>query len=155
MLKLSAAGALALCMMMCTVAFAQSPPLTPSPAGRQQAALAPPPPQWSAEDRAAFTDARIASLKAGLALRPDQQKAWDGFEKALREVTKQQSDRIAQARSASAPTNVVESMRRRADAMTAAAASLKQLADATEPLYRGLDDNQKRRLVALVTPPRR
>jgi len=155
MSKLSAAGALALSITASSAAFAQqaAPPATPSPAGQQQAALTPP--QWSADDRAAFTDARIAALKAGLELRPNQQKAWDGFEKALRDVAKQQSDRIAQARSAPRPADVVETMRRRADAMAATAASLKQLADATEPLYRGLDDSQKRRLVTLVTPARR
>jgi hypothetical protein len=142
-------------MMASSLVFAQqaSPP---SPAGQQQAALTPPQqPQWSAEDGAAFTDARIAALKAGLVLKPDQQKAWDGFEKVLRDVGKQQRDRIAQARSAPAPADMVEAMRRRAEAMAAAAAGLKQVADATDPLYRALDDSQKRRMAALLATERR
>ena len=141
-------------MMASSLVFAQqaSPP---SPAGQQQAALTPSQPQWSAEDGAAFTDARIAALKAGLVLKPDQQKAWDGFEKVLRDVGKQQRDRIAQARSAPAPADMVEAMRRRAEAMAAAAAGLKQVADATDPLYRGLDDSQKRRMAALLATERR
>jgi hypothetical protein len=38
----------------------------------------------SPEDRAAFVDARIAALKAGLELTPDQAKNWPAFEQALR-----------------------------------------------------------------------
>ena len=40
----------------------------------------------SAEDLAAFTDARIAALKAGLELTPDQTKNWPAFEQALRDL---------------------------------------------------------------------
>lgn len=39
----------------------------------------------SPEDRAAFLDARIAALKAGLELTPDQAKNWPAFEQALRD----------------------------------------------------------------------
>jgi len=37
-----------------------------------------------------------------------------------------------------------------ADAMTQRAANLKKLADASEPLYKSLDDAQKRRFAALI-----
>ena len=40
----------------------------------------------SAEDMAAFTDARIAALKAGLELTPDQEKNWPAFEQAVRDA---------------------------------------------------------------------
>ena len=43
--------------------------------------------RWSAltpEDRAAFTDARIAALHAGLKLTPDQEKLWPPVEAAIR-----------------------------------------------------------------------
>ena len=46
------------------------------------------PRQFSVEDRAAFTDARIAALKAGLKLTAAQEKYWPGFETALRDVAK-------------------------------------------------------------------
>jgi hypothetical protein len=45
---------------------------------------------------------------------------------------------------------VIERMRLRADAMTTRAADLKKLADASEPLYKSLTDNQKRRLVGMM-----
>src|SRR3954447_9958556 len=40
----------------------------------------------SQEDRAAFADAGIAALKAGLRLTPDQEKNWTAFETALRDA---------------------------------------------------------------------
>ncbi|HJZ21063.1 MAG TPA: hypothetical protein VJ226_08900, partial [Bradyrhizobium sp.] len=38
----------------------------------------------SAEDRAAFADARIAAVHAGLKLTPDQEKLWPPVESAVR-----------------------------------------------------------------------
>jgi zinc resistance-associated protein len=35
--------------------------------------------QLGAEDRAAFLDARLAALHAGLKLTPDQEKSWSAF----------------------------------------------------------------------------
>src|SRR5215213_6871061 len=49
----------------------------------------------SQEDRAAFTDARIAALKAGLRLTPDQEKNWPAFETALRDIGKLHEQRRA------------------------------------------------------------
>ena len=43
----------------------------------------------------------------------------------------------------------VERLRQRATAMTDTGAALKKLADATEPLYKSLDDSQKRRFAVL------
>jgi hypothetical protein len=50
--------------------------------------------RMSAEDRAAFVDARIAAVKAGLKLTPDQEKLWPPVETAVRDFAKQ---RIAMA----------------------------------------------------------
>ena len=47
------------------------------------------------EDRAAFADARIAALHAGLKLNADQEKNWPAFEQALRELTQLRADRFA------------------------------------------------------------
>ena len=113
------------------------------------------PARWTPEDTAAFTDARIAALKAGLGLKPEQEKDWAGFEKAIRDLAKQQTERIARARSEPRPADPIALMRRRADAMTEAATVVRQLADAAEPLYRSLDDSQKRRMIALAVPARR
>jgi hypothetical protein len=46
-------------------------------------------------------------------------------------------------------TDPVERMRQRATAMTDTGAALKKLADATDPLYKSLDDSQKRRFTML------
>jgi hypothetical protein len=53
-------------------------------------------PKFSAEDFAAFTDARIAALKAGLKLTPEQEKNWPALEAALRERAKARAARIAE-----------------------------------------------------------
>jgi hypothetical protein len=44
----------------------------------------------------------------------------------------------------------IQRLRQRADMMTESAAGLKKLADASEPLYKSLDDAQKRRLTILT-----
>src|SRR5260370_35048423 len=49
--------------------------------------------QMNPEDRAAFIDARIAAVKAGLKLTPDQEKLWPPVEAAVRELAKLRIDR--------------------------------------------------------------
>src|SRR6476661_6974152 len=48
---------------------------------------------FSLDDHAAFADARIAALKAGLRLTPDQEKNWPAVETALRDLAKQRAER--------------------------------------------------------------
>jgi zinc resistance-associated protein len=110
------------------------------------------PQRWqpNVEDMRAFGDARLAALKAGLALTPDQEKNWPAFEQAARDFQKLRLDRLREGiearRSGQARTNnPVERMERRATAMSETGAALKKLADATGPLYNSLDDSQKRR----------
>src|SRR3979490_3057134 len=45
------------------------------------------------EDRAAFTDARIAAVHAGLKLNADQEKLWPPVEAAVRDFAKLRIDR--------------------------------------------------------------
>jgi hypothetical protein len=126
----------------------------------------------SAEDVAAFTDARIAALKAGLKLTAEQEKNWPAVEAALRDLAKQRAERAnamaqrhearrgqerSQERSQDsasaaqpAPADAIARMREGADRMTERAANLKKLADASEPLYKSLDDAQKHRFSALI-----
>ncbi len=49
----------------------------------------------SADDIKAFTDARIAALRAGLQLTLDQEKNWPPFEQALRDLVKLHQQRGA------------------------------------------------------------
>ena len=107
------------------------------------------------EDRAAFADARIAAVHAGLKLTPDQEKLWPPLEAAVRDFAKLRIDR-ANARMTAKPDDAqkaddpVARLRERADNMTASGAALKKIADAADPLYKTLDEGQKRRLKVLT-----
>jgi len=108
----------------------------------------------SAEDIAAFADARIAALKAGLELTPDQTRNWPAFEQALRDMVQLRAQR-AQARQAAnqqtqAPTTPFDRLARRADNMSKTSAALKRIADTGAPLYQSLTDAQKGRFMALA-----
>jgi LTXXQ motif family protein len=110
------------------------------------------------EDRAAFTDARIAAVKAGLKLNADQEKLWPPVEAAVRDFAKLRIDRAnarmnAQrddSKDAQKPDDPVVRLRDRADTMATTAAAMKKIADAADPLYKTLDDGQKRRLAILT-----
>jgi zinc resistance-associated protein len=104
------------------------------------------------EDLRAFGDARLAAIKAGLALKPDQEKAWPAFEQAAREFTRVRIDRLSRLANA-APgrqADPAERMQQRAAALSETGAALKKLGDATAPLYATLDQNQKHRFVVLT-----
>ncbi len=108
----------------------------------------------SAEDIAAFTDARIAALKAGLELTSDQAKNWPAFEQALRDLAQLRIARL-QAREAAeqqAPTATTPFARlaRRADNLARRGAALKRVAEAGAPLYQSLTDAQKVRFRILA-----
>ena len=109
------------------------------------------------EDRAAMADAKIAAVHAGLKLTPDQEKMWPPVESAVRELVKIRLDRVAAREAAAAKPaddqakpDPVARLRKRAENMAASAAALKKIADAADPLYKTLDDGQKRRLAMLT-----
>jgi hypothetical protein len=108
------------------------------------------------EDRAAYADARIAAVHAGLKLTADQEKLWPPVEAAVKEFAKLRIDR-ANARmnaqrddSNRTPDDPVTRLRDRADNMATMAAAMKKIADAADPLYKTLDEGQKRRLAVLT-----
>jgi hypothetical protein len=132
--------------------------------------------QPSQEDMGAFADARIAGMKAGLRLTPDQEKNWPAFESAYRGLaqlridretamremrqqrsqpggqgTEQKNEQAAdQNRDQDRSAGMVERMQRNADAMAKRANAFKQFADTAAPLYKSLDDSQKRRFGLLA-----
>ena len=109
--------------------------------------------QPSADDIKAFTDARIAALRAGLQLTPDQEKNWPPFEQALRDLVKlhQQPKQEREAGGEQQhPSNPFEQLQRRADALLNFGFGLKQLAEVGTPLYQSLSDAQKRRFAFLA-----
>jgi hypothetical protein len=105
------------------------------------------------EDRAALVDARIAAVHAGLKLNADQEKLWPPVETAVREFAKLRIDRAnarMNAGDADRPEDPVARLRQRAEDMGASSAALKKIADAADPLYKTLDEGQKRRLAVLT-----
>src|ERR1700742_3416710 len=114
--------------------------------------------RMSAEDRAAFADARIAAVHAGLKLTADQEKLWPPVETAVKEFAKLRIDRANARMNAmrddnrgqQKPDDPVARLRERAESMGTTAAALKKIADAADPLYKTLDDGQKRRLAILT-----
>jgi hypothetical protein len=110
------------------------------------------------EDRAAFTDARIAAVHAGLKLTPDQEKLWPPVEAAVRDFAKMRIDRANarmnaqrdESQDQQKPEDPVARLRERADNMATTATALKKIADAADPLYKTLDEGQKRRLAILT-----
>ena len=113
--------------------------------------------RMSAEDRAAMADAKIAAVHAGLKLSADQEKLWPPVEAAVKEFAKLRIDR-ANARmnpprddsSQQKPDDPVARLRDRAENMAATAGAMKKIAEAADPLYKTLDDGQKRRLAVLT-----
>lgn len=110
----------------------------------------------SADDVSAFADARIAALKAGLELTPDQAKNWPAFETALRNMVQLRIDRIKARQAAEqqgqtqSPQTPFDRLARRADNMSKRSTALKQIADAGAPLYSSLNDAQKERFTMLA-----
>jgi hypothetical protein len=103
------------------------------------------------DDIKAFTDARIAALKAGLQLTADQEKNWPPFEQAARDLAKLPIERMqARERGMDQPSDPFDRLQRRANGMSQWAASLKRLADAGTPLYQSLNDAQKHRFMLLA-----
>jgi hypothetical protein len=109
-------------------------------------------------DLKALTDARVALIKAALQLTPDQEKYWPPLEDAIRARAKNRQtrwERLAQLHDkglmeALREHNPVELMQRRAESLSQRGADLKKVADAWEPLYKTLTDDQKKRM-AFVT----
>jgi hypothetical protein len=146
MKKIIVAGLTALALLSPSLSFAEE---TPGPRGAAEQE------HWrpSPEDLKAFTDARIAGLKAGLQLTPDQEKNWPAVEQAIRDMAKARQERMGGWREhakAEQGEDAIARLRARADRMTQRAAELRKLADAAEPLYQSLTDDQKHRLRFLV-----
>ena len=119
--------------------------------------------RMSPEDRAAFADARIAAVHAGLKLTPDQEKLWPPVEAAVRDFAKLRIDRAnARMNAKQDDTKDAQKPGRSGGAAAPArrqhgglGAALKKIADAADPLYKTLDDGQKRRLRILTHMERR
>lgn len=106
----------------------------------------------SKEDRAAFLDARVAAIHAGLRLTAEQEKLWPAVEGAVRDMAKTMTDYGDRMRSEDRAKDPIEGMQRMAQFAIARGESLKKVADAAAPLYASLTPEQKNRLPALAHP---
>src|SRR5271168_993691 len=94
--------------------------------------------RFSPEDRAAFLDARIAALKAGLELNAEQEKNWAPLESAMRDLAKQRAERFAawkerrdDNQDGDAEISPLDRLARASERLSARAADLQKLAAAT------------------------
>ena len=105
------------------------------------------------EDRQAFLDARIAAVHAGLKLSPDQEKLWPPVESAVRDAMGQMGEAWRKMKSESGEMekpDPVARMRRMAEMSMSFAQNINKVADAVQPLYASLNDDQKWRLHVLL-----
>ncbi len=105
---------------------------------------------FSPADRAAFLEARIAALHAGLTLSPEQEKLWPAVETALRAAANNAMARRQKFKDAPAPASLVDRLRRRGETAVARGQNLEAIADAAAPLNATLSEDQKHRLPVLV-----
>jgi zinc resistance-associated protein len=137
-------------------AYAQQPPPGAPPAhpgigiGTGMESHGPPRPRFSAADRAAFFDAHISGVHAGLQLTPEQEKLWPPVEAAMRAGKKSVVERMEKSRSETRPANAIALLRRMSEVDIENGETLKALADAAAPLYQSFTDEQKRRLPFLL-----
>jgi hypothetical protein len=93
--------------------------------------------------------ARAAKMKADLRLTSEQEKNWSAFETAVVDMWKKQAEQQIAWRDAHAKqqgsVDLIDEIRKDADEHINQANAWKKLADAAQPLYSGLDDQQKHR----------
>ena len=108
--------------------------------------------------RASMLDAKLAGLKAGLKLNPDQEKLWGPFETAVRSFAELRTARMQKMLEGAArmgsdgegsdmggpPLSPLDRLDMMATRMVSVGQALKGVADTAKPLYASLDDEQKR-----------
>ncbi|WP_238120113.1 MULTISPECIES: Spy/CpxP family protein refolding chaperone [unclassified Xanthobacter] len=152
-MKKTVLAAVAAALVAGSVASYAAPPVGAGPQG----------PRPTAEQREVLSDARIAAVKGGLKLTPDQEKLWPAFETALRDVAKQRSALMEQrraerqaaraaAKQGEKPPMVDPVARLRAGAtrMTTTAGEMTKVADALDPLYKALTPEQQKTFQVLA-----
>jgi LTXXQ motif family protein len=94
-------------------------------------------------------EVRTAKLKVDLNLTADQEKNWAGFATAMQDMSKKQADRRIALRDARARQHgtfdALDAMRKNADSQIERSNDQKKLADAAQPLYASLNEQQKSR----------
>jgi len=152
MMKIVVVGTTALFLTASSIANAQTSQ-TSSPAT---------PERLNAADRNTLTDMRIDLVKAALQLTPEQEKYWPAVESAIRAGAEDRKARIAKIQGTvgmRADESRIEVMRnrdpiaflqRRSQALAQRSADLDKLAEAWQPLYNTLNQEQRQRMAGLA-----
>jgi len=152
MLKTVVIGTTALFLTASSIANAKSSQ-TSSPAT---------PERLNATDQNTVTDMRVDLVKAALQLTPEQEKYWPAVESAIRANAEDRRARIAKIQETvgrSADQSRIDVMRnrdpiaflqRRSQALAQRSADLDKLAEAWQPLYNTLSQEQRQRMAALA-----
>lgn len=98
------------------------------------------------EQRQAMIDMRIANIKAALKLTPDQEKLFAPVEATIRDGAVAMGERAKLREAQGRPADPISALRMRAEGMATRAAMMSRLADAAQPLYSSLSDEQKAQL---------
>jgi LTXXQ motif family protein len=153
MSKIVVAGTTALLLVASSTANAQNSQ-SPAPAS---------PERLNAADRNNLTDMRIDLVKAALQLTPDQEKLWPPVESAIRARAEDRKARIAKIQEtvgmrvdegrvdAIRNRDPIAFLQRRSEALAQRSADLDKLAEAWQPLYKTLTQQQRQRMAALAT----
>ena len=152
MLKTIVIGTTALFLTASSTAIAQSPQ-TSSPATPQR---------LNATDRSTLTDMRVDLVKAALQLTPEQEKYWPAVESAIRAAAEDRNARVAKIQEtvgrrvdegrieALRNRDPIAFLQRRSQALAQRSADLDKLAEAWQPLYNTLSQEQRQRMAALA-----
>jgi LTXXQ motif family protein len=152
MLKTVVIGTTAFFLTASSIASAQSPQ-TSSPATPQR---------LNATERNTLTDMRVDLVKAALQLTPEQEKYWPAVESAIRAGAEDRNARVAKIQETvgrRADEGRIEALRnrdpiaflqRRSQALAQRSADLDKLAEAWQPLYNTLNQEQRQRMAALA-----
>jgi hypothetical protein len=103
-------------------------------------------PELTAEQIVANSDSYIDRIKTELHLTPEQERNWSGFNSAMHYLGHNGAERlnlrIARAKR-DPPDDIVEQMRNEAQFLNDRAADQRAVADAAEPLFTSLNDQQR------------
>jgi flagellar biosynthesis regulator FlaF len=153
MLKTVVIGTTALFLTASTIANAQSSQTSPP---------ATPPEQLNAADQNTLTDMMVDLVKAALQLTPEQEKLWPPVESAIRANAEDRRGRIAKIqetvgiKSDQSRMDVMRNrdpiafLQRRSQALAQRSANLDKLAEAWQPLYNTLSQQQRQRMASLA-----
>jgi hypothetical protein len=153
MLKTVVIGTTALFLTASSIANAQS---------SQTSSPTPAPQRLNANDQNTLTDMRVDLVKAALQLTPEQEKYWPAVESAIRAGAEDRKARVAKIEGTvgmRADESRIEVMRnrdpiaflqRRSQALAQRSADLDKLAEAWQPLYNTLSQEQRQRMAGLA-----